>query len=525
MTDQIIHVLLIEPKVQRASRIIGSGHHLQWTHVLWGVDAVDTLDQANGTLYAILYPADHADITEAHFRRLQASGIPLLRLHYQEEQAITIDQGEWPYQHYVPLHHAQTDTLLESTIRGLVENSRLQTEQSRIQQHYADMERQFSTMVADNPDGILIMNASGRVVFANQQAANIFDTTINGLIGREFGYPLTVGEMTSLTKSRQDGSMTYVEMQASETTWQGQPAMAATLHDVTARKLEEQKLYQTRLLHVSVFNSITERVAVVDKHGYIIAINQAWQDAARRNGDPELKYTGIGADYFGACRNATGEMSEGAGNALVGMLDVLQGRRGVFEMEYQDIEQSEPEWFMMRVTRLTEEFDSGLVVVHANISFGKRTAREQAESEAALSQYERRQRELATLSDMGRVRPAPARPPANVLRENSPDIFEDLVQRFQNLLNRAFEQRTHKIADSLSDDLRHLADYLGTMRVGPREVMDLYLTALKRATNTAPSPKVQAYTEEGRILILELMGYLVTFYRDALPPTVRLSPA
>jgi hypothetical protein len=45
-------------------------------------------------------------------------------------------------------------------------------------------------------------------------------------------------------------------------------------------------------------------------------------------------------------------------------------------------------------------------------------------------------------------------------------------------------------------------------------VIDIYSTALKLKTDTTMNGKAQAYVAEGRLIILELMGYLVSFYRN-----------
>lgn len=100
------------------------------------------------------------------------------------------------------------------------------------------------------------------------------------------------------------------------------------------------------------------------------------------------------------------------------------------------------------------------------------------------------------------------------LRESAPDVFALLVKRYQNLMDLALEQRIYETERSVSKDLRMLADQLGSFRAGPRDVIELHTIALKNATQRAPLAKAHAYTEESRLMILELMGYLVTFYRS-----------
>jgi len=103
---------------------------------------------------------------------------------------------------------------------------------------------------------------------------------------------------------------------------------------------------------------------------------------------------------------------------------------------------------------------------------------------------------------------------ATPLRESLPDLFNELVQRYGHLLDIALEQRTYKVDYELSEDLRLIAEQLGFLKASPRDVVKMHSTALKRKTTNAAPQKVQAYVEEGRLMVLELMGYLVSYYRN-----------
>jgi response regulator RpfG family c-di-GMP phosphodiesterase len=95
-----------------------------------------------------------------------------------------------------------------------------------------------------------------------------------------------------------------------------------------------------------------------------------------------------------------------------------------------------------------------------------------------------------------------------------PEMFRDLVGRYARLLDLALEQRTHKVDHRLSDALRSLADELGFLNAGPRDVIELHTAALKGRMAGAPSRKAQAFVDEARVMVLEMMGYLVAYYRS-----------
>ncbi|NUM43978.1 MAG: response regulator [Anaerolineales bacterium] len=100
------------------------------------------------------------------------------------------------------------------------------------------------------------------------------------------------------------------------------------------------------------------------------------------------------------------------------------------------------------------------------------------------------------------------------LRESAPDVFNLLMNRYQVLMENALEHRIYHVDQGVSKDLRTLADQLGFLKAGPRDVIELHTQALKSKINQVPLQKAQAYVEEGRLMVLELMGYLVTFYRS-----------
>ena len=99
------------------------------------------------------------------------------------------------------------------------------------------------------------------------------------------------------------------------------------------------------------------------------------------------------------------------------------------------------------------------------------------------------------------------------LRSAAPGVFGGLTQRYGALLDLALEQRAYKVEHGLPSALRALADELGRMRAGPRDVIELHSTALRGRTVQARSRKAQAYVEEAHVMVLELMGYLAAFYR------------
>jgi DNA-binding response OmpR family regulator len=101
------------------------------------------------------------------------------------------------------------------------------------------------------------------------------------------------------------------------------------------------------------------------------------------------------------------------------------------------------------------------------------------------------------------------------LHKSAPEKFKELVQNYYNLLELALEQRTYKVENRVSESLRTFAEQLGFLKAGPRDVVEIHRTGLKKKTDESPTlQRAQAYLEEGRLMVLELMGYLVSYYRS-----------
>lgn len=100
------------------------------------------------------------------------------------------------------------------------------------------------------------------------------------------------------------------------------------------------------------------------------------------------------------------------------------------------------------------------------------------------------------------------------LRQRMPEQFEELVDRYQKVLDRALEQRSFKVKDTLNATLESLSDELGEWRAGPRDVIDIHTAALRACLRDSTASRAQAYLEEGRLIVIKLMGQLTTYYRQ-----------
>jgi DNA-binding response OmpR family regulator len=100
------------------------------------------------------------------------------------------------------------------------------------------------------------------------------------------------------------------------------------------------------------------------------------------------------------------------------------------------------------------------------------------------------------------------------LRESHSEVFEDLIRQYEGLLDRALETQSYKIDAPPSDKVQDLSERLGFLRAGPRDLIEIHTIALRNKVKETNMTKMLAYAEEGRLLLLESMGYLVAYYRN-----------
>jgi signal transduction histidine kinase len=114
--------------------------------------------------------------------------------------------------------------------------------ESDLEARLAASESRFHNIIEKNADGVLVVRRSnGTICYANPEATRLLHRTLERLQGEVFGIPIIPGGTTEVDLPLSDGRIRVAEMRVVETEWEGEPALLATLRDVSERKqLEEQ---------------------------------------------------------------------------------------------------------------------------------------------------------------------------------------------------------------------------------------------------------------------------------------------
>jgi signal transduction histidine kinase len=105
-------------------------------------------------------------------------------------------------------------------------------------------ESRFHGVIERNADGILVIAPDGTIRYANPAAIRLLRRPLDSLLKSDFGRPIVPGETTEIDLPFADGETGVAEMRVVATEWEGEPALLATLHDVTERNILEARLRQ-----------------------------------------------------------------------------------------------------------------------------------------------------------------------------------------------------------------------------------------------------------------------------------------
>ncbi len=306
----------------------------------------------------------------------------------------------WMETHAVPLRNPVDHRMEHLAItRDITEHKRAETE-------LRESEERYRTLVDLSPNGVLVYS-NGKKVYVNQAACRIMGAASpEQLLDNptvHFSHPddhesihasiaqiLATGEPVRRVErkyQRLDGAVIFVEVDAGRIMWNGAPAIQVVFADITDRKRAEKALRESEAFNISVLNSLSSQIVVLNSQGVIMAVNKPWLRFAEENGAPHLVESFVGMSYLNVCAQAPlFAHGEEAASAQAGILAVLAGTQNQFSLEYPCHSPDQQRWFRMRVTPLLDS-QAGVVVAHENITQRKQAELALCEREEALARF------------------------------------------------------------------------------------------------------------------------------------------
>lgn len=410
---------------------------------------------------------------------------------------------------------------------------------------------QVLTQVMDTyPIGVMVLRDDGQVIFANSCAEEMLCVEKQEMTSRAYadpkwkvmhpdGTPFLPEELPfarvretgepcyriQQTLEKTDGSQVHISVNASPLHLPvfDRPAVITVFEDITETvkeqdqildlksQLEEKiredeaRLAETSTLLEEVFSTTHFLLAYLDRDFRYVRINRAFAEFL---GKP----TGFfeGKNYFDfETRKRQQEIfqnvrDEGVPHSEYSAPWVSPFSKGA-RARYVD-------WTLLPVRGRDGKINA-LLLAAVDVTERLRTEQTLAKTEERVAQLEG---ELESLERLTR------RPKTNVtaglygektFQAREPEMFQQATADYGHYLEQAMEERRYRVDHDLEQHLQGLADMMGEYYCGPRDVIELHKAVLTQKSRDASRKKQAAYAEEGRILVLELMGYLLAYYR------------
>ena len=138
--------------------------------------------------------------------------------------------------------------------------------------------------------------------------------------------------------------------------------------EVERREESEKVVRNSETFTRTILNSLSAHIAVIDKSGKIIAVNEAWENFGNENCADEVRLceTGIGQNYVQVCRRSAA-FEENTKFVLENLERVLSGTEESFSFEYPCHSPTEERWFILQVNALQGD-KGGAVISHTDIT-------------------------------------------------------------------------------------------------------------------------------------------------------------
>ena len=250
-------------------------------------------------------------------------------------------------------------------------------------------------------EGIVGLDAGGRITFMNPAAANMLGLDPEAVLGqpahrlyhhsRPDGSPYPEHECPVLQTMRtgrpavvadevlwhRDGSPLPVEYMATPMPEGSGSGVVLAFHDISERLRSREQVARVASFQRSVLDALPALTAVVDNRGVIVDVNSAWtRHAQERDGTSEG--SGVGVSFLTICEATTGPARPGALAVAAGLCALLSGELATFEQDVAcELPNGDTTYFSLLMVPL-DATGSGVVIAYTDI-----TARKQLEVSAA----------------------------------------------------------------------------------------------------------------------------------------------
>lgn len=150
-----------------------------------------------------------------------------------------------------------------------------------LRHEFSVAETGFTQLILKSPDGVLVLDGDGVILFANPTAEAMFARSVTDLVGQVFGFPIVLGEAGEIDLLSRRGAI-VAEIRVVEVDWQGQPAYLAMLRDVTEHKRLATALRNSEARLQAVIENTANPIWSIDRQFRLLVGNSAFHTTVER---------------------------------------------------------------------------------------------------------------------------------------------------------------------------------------------------------------------------------------------------
>jgi len=117
----------------------------------------------------------------------------------------------------------------------------------------------FQELIDKNPDGVIVMDKKGKVLFVNSTLQSISGRPAREYVGEILGIPLVNRESAEVNVAFRSGKTKFAEIRVVESWWQTEKANIIFLRDITERKQAEEVLKRDNTVLEALVEEKTRR--------------------------------------------------------------------------------------------------------------------------------------------------------------------------------------------------------------------------------------------------------------------------
>ena len=125
-------------------------------------------------------------------------------------------------------------------------------------------EKRLRDLIENEADGVLVLDMDSTIKFVNRAAEVMFGRASQEMLGKPFGYPVTVDKPAEMNILRPDAGSLVAEMRVGETEWENEPAYVVSLRDITERRQAEEQIKSSEEKFRTIFESSNDAIILLD---------------------------------------------------------------------------------------------------------------------------------------------------------------------------------------------------------------------------------------------------------------------